>query len=661
MRLNHKLCLLIMLIITVITILGTEVLADGVTKPPATTISVDKSTYSLGDTVNITWVKVNAATSYDIHVHKDGERIKIISGLTGSTYKYEPEKAGSYSFHIYTVNSAGYTGGTSASCAVKESTVNLPSATTISVDKSTYSLGDTVNITWVKVNAATSYDIHVHKDGERIKIISGLTGSTYKYEPEKAGSYSFHIYTVNSAGYTGGTSASCAVKESTVNLPSATTISVDKSTYSLGDTVNITWVKVNAATSYDIHVHKDGERIKIISGLTGSTYKYEPEKAGLYSFHIYTVNSEGYTGGTSASCAVKESTVNLPSATTISVDKSTYSLGDTVNITWVKVNAATSYDIHVHKDGERIKIISGLTGSTYKYEPEKAGLYSFHIYTVNSAGYTGGTSASCAVKTGSENIDTLEAVNEYNLSNSSYIIYNNKKYYIQVPGYSRDNSDYLDGGKWTEVKSFSKVVTSSLDWKSFLSEYDIYDDTSSTSTTDAAFSVSNFFVSLFNYISSTRVSVSFQTNGTENRAIVRTNVEVINLDGYINNKFSMLNLYRRNKYPYFHYIKWYKKKEADEYIDQRIRSEFNYSFSKEDTYDILISLSKKHKNDIYSSYVGYNSSDELALYPIIYLDDKIYIFKNGKRSDVFITINDYFMGVIPFPQEYLYEICNSIP
>ena len=254
------------------------------------------------------------------------------------------------------------------------------------------------------------------------------------------------------------------------------------------------------------------------------------------------------------------------------------------------------------------------------------------------------------------NTAVMVAVPEYDILNTEYVEYNGEKYYIQVPGYIRDNADYLDGNEWEVVKEFYKVTETYVDWETLIKEFDVY----GMEDTPIGFGVDLLRQIMENHVS-VRISISLQSNEEDRRAVIRTNIDVINHEGYINNSFSMHYLYRKYTYPNLYYFNWFKKKETTKYIDNMIRNEFDYSFQKDEIYDMLISLSEEHKNDIYSSYVAYNSSGYLMLYPIIYLDDELYIFKDGNQNDVVITVHDYFMGKIPFPQEYLKEIKNDIP
>lgn len=84
-------------------------------KPSASTVSINKTSYTPGENIVVSWTKADLATGYDIHIAKEGldktYRIDSISGsLTSSNITITDE--GNYSLAVYSTNSAGYTGGT---------------------------------------------------------------------------------------------------------------------------------------------------------------------------------------------------------------------------------------------------------------------------------------------------------------------------------------------------------------------------------------------------------------------------------------------------------------------------------------------------------------------------------------------------------------------
>ncbi len=84
-----------------------------VDKPAASTISINKNTFTPNEEISFSWTTADRATGYDLHIYKDGQesRYKLLSynDIRSTSVKIADE--GSYTAAIYSTNSAGYTGG----------------------------------------------------------------------------------------------------------------------------------------------------------------------------------------------------------------------------------------------------------------------------------------------------------------------------------------------------------------------------------------------------------------------------------------------------------------------------------------------------------------------------------------------------------------------
>ncbi len=84
-----------------------------VDKPAASTISVNKNTFTPNEEISFSWTTAERATGYDLHIYKEGQesRYKLLSynDIRSTSVKIADE--GSYTAAIYSTNSAGYTGG----------------------------------------------------------------------------------------------------------------------------------------------------------------------------------------------------------------------------------------------------------------------------------------------------------------------------------------------------------------------------------------------------------------------------------------------------------------------------------------------------------------------------------------------------------------------
>ena len=90
----------------------------------------------------------------------------------------------------------------------------------------------------------------------------------------------------------------------------ASTISANRTTVKVGESVDFTWTSAEYANNYDLHIYKDGTRIELISGIESLKYTYKFTSAGTYEARIYSINNNGtYTTGTTVSVKVNAETV----------------------------------------------------------------------------------------------------------------------------------------------------------------------------------------------------------------------------------------------------------------------------------------------------------------------------------------------------------------
>lgn len=98
--------------------------------------------------------------------------------------------------------------------------------------------------------------------------------------------------------------------EKIVDKPAATTLKVSKNSYTPGETISLNWAAAKGATTYDIHINKSGQssRYRLDSGFTGTSGTLKINDEGTYTLTIYSVNSGGFTSGSSVTVTVKKAT-----------------------------------------------------------------------------------------------------------------------------------------------------------------------------------------------------------------------------------------------------------------------------------------------------------------------------------------------------------------
>ena len=98
--------------------------------------------------------------------------------------------------------------------------------------------------------------------------------------------------------------------EKIVDKPAATTLKVSKNSFTPGETISLNWAAAKGAMTYDIHINKSGQssRYRLDSGFTGTSGTLKINDEGTYTLTIYSVNSGGFTSGSSVTITVKKAT-----------------------------------------------------------------------------------------------------------------------------------------------------------------------------------------------------------------------------------------------------------------------------------------------------------------------------------------------------------------
>lgn len=93
----------------------------------------------------------------------------------------------------------------------------------------------------------------------------------------------------------------------TEEKPDKAELGVNKTDFTPGEKIELSWTAANRASSYDIHINKDGmsARYRLDSGFTGSSASIVISDEGVFDLAIYSINSQGYTRGNSVKVTVK--------------------------------------------------------------------------------------------------------------------------------------------------------------------------------------------------------------------------------------------------------------------------------------------------------------------------------------------------------------------
>lgn len=198
---------------------------------------------------------------------------------------------------------------------------SLPTNLTISTNKGTYSLGETVVIT-PSANNATHYAISIWKGsfgtGTRLYANFNLPGAI-TFRPTQTGTYTIRADAKNSAGYI-SQERTFTVTTST-GLPTNFSIATDKSTYTSGEAVTIT-PSANNATRYAISIwlgsFGTGTRLYANFNLNGAV-TFIPTQPGTYTIRADAKNNAGFISQECTFTVTAPS--SLPTNMTVTTDK----------------------------------------------------------------------------------------------------------------------------------------------------------------------------------------------------------------------------------------------------------------------------------------------------------------------------------------------------
>ena len=161
--------------------------------------------------------------------------------------------------------------------------------------------------------------------------------------------YSYEVQAVNSAG----SSPFSVAQSATVTLPSAvpaTPIIQSVTPDSTNTELVVTWGPASGATSYDILREDPGQSTftQIVSGITAATYADATlNTSGTYSYEVVAVNSVG----SSPASAPISGVITIPGPQAPAAPSGVVATvsGDSVVITWVASDTATSYIVQAAK------------------------------------------------------------------------------------------------------------------------------------------------------------------------------------------------------------------------------------------------------------------------------------------------------------------------
>ena len=348
-------------------------------------------TYTLGDTVTISY-SAGGVTEYTIEIYSQDDEMVFSQTTTALSVNFKPTEAGHYSFAVAVTIENGlnftiqYVNG-------EFSVLEKPQGHSVSTDKSTYLLGETVVIT-PSAAGADYYAISVWDGGDygvgtQVYYNGHFTGSV-SFTPETAGTYGILCNAFNDAGRVSAKTTFTVVDPTPAPVPPTITgVTANKTAVAAG--TPITWTASasggTGTLQYCFYVFKDGKIAQRGNYGAANTYTYAPGAGGVYTVRVYVKDSKGLTATLDNAAAVTVSAAP-PAITGVTASRTTATAGDSV--TWTASASGGSgtlqYCFYVFKDGKIAQRGSYGTAKTYTYAPAAAGTYTVRVYVKDAYG-----------------------------------------------------------------------------------------------------------------------------------------------------------------------------------------------------------------------------------------------------------------------------------
>jgi len=380
-----------------------------ITQPPSTaTLSVNKSAFSVGETVCFS-ATCNVSASYTIGIDKDGTR--IYTGVVGSYFEKSFSEPGDYSAYVSAWNSAGLVDSNRVNFSVYNSAPNMSKLT---INKSVVVVGEEITFNCEAQNA-TGYTIGIYRDNER--ILTQDIGQTFVKSFSEPGEYCAYISAWNTNGLVDSNYVGWVVYDSS---PTSSELKIDKKAICIGDSIQFTCIS-KEATGYTIGINKDG--VRIFTQDISKVFTKSFNEAGLYTAYVTSWNTRGICDSAKVSFEVYNT---IPDNCHLTADKSNIvEVGDIINLKFDAHNAKL-FEIGTYINGERVWI----TPSRGDYKElelniEKSGVYEVWATSYNEYGscdskhltfiaYT----KNCAIV--STNGNSIRVVKSFNLNQDNY-------------------------------------------------------------------------------------------------------------------------------------------------------------------------------------------------------------------------------------------------
>lgn len=288
---------------------------------PSCTIRSNKSSVRTGESFTLTWSMVNATML-------DSGRIG--STATSGSKSFTSNTVGTERYEIYVRNSAGASQSCSVSVTVTAPVTTAAPTCTITADKTSVRVGETVTFSWSSARA-TSIDTGSLGGSafSGAKTVTITTAGTHRYP-----------ITVSGNGGIGNCSVSvtATAAPTTTVTPNISSFTFNRNNVVSGESITYSWASTNTS-SCDLRIAEGNNLTNIVaSGLpTSGSRSFTPTGSGTKTYVLSCMSSAN--NGQGASKRLDATVSARPTISYFRISSASVARGGSVTLSWSASNA----------------------------------------------------------------------------------------------------------------------------------------------------------------------------------------------------------------------------------------------------------------------------------------------------------------------------------
>jgi parallel beta-helix repeat protein len=263
---------------------------------PSVTVSPSSTMMDVGQSKTFTSNVTGGTAPYKYQWYLNGT---AVSGAMSSSWTLTPTFSRSYTVYVNVTDNLGV----GAKSNVASVTVNPVLSATVSPVSVTLDVGQSQIFTANAIGGTPPYSYRWYLNGT---LISGVTGSTWTFNPSAPGSHTVYVNVTDNVGASLNSNAA----RLTVNAATSVSITPTSVTLDVGQSKNFTATVFNGTSPYSYQWYLNGTAV---SGAVGSSWTFKPSSSASYTVFVKVTDAASAVA-TSNTASV---TVNSPISVTI--------------------------------------------------------------------------------------------------------------------------------------------------------------------------------------------------------------------------------------------------------------------------------------------------------------------------------------------------------